>query len=50
MTPPPAAREVTFPYAFPREGNYRLWVQVRIGGRIRTGTFDVVVKPAVGGG
>ncbi|HEV7401612.1 MAG TPA: hypothetical protein VGO11_01750, partial [Chthoniobacteraceae bacterium] len=46
MTPPPAAREVTFPYAFPREGNYRLWVQVRIGGRIRTGTFEVSVKPA----
>lgn len=44
MTPPPAAREVTFPYAFPKGGTYRLWVQFRVGGRIRTGAFEVVVK------
>ena len=30
-----ATNEVSFPYAFPRPGNYRLWVQ------IRTGVFDL---------
>jgi hypothetical protein len=43
---PGPGNEVTFPYAFPRPGNYRLWVQVRTGGRVLTGTFGVTVKPA----
>ena len=38
--------EVTFPYAFPRPGDYRLWVQVRTGVQVLTGVFDVMVNPA----
>jgi hypothetical protein len=42
---PPATQggEVAFPYAFPRAGHYRLWVQVKRGGRILTGVFDTEV-------
>ncbi len=40
------ANEVAFPYAFPRAGDYRLWVQVRTSDRVLTGVFDVAVKPA----
>ncbi len=35
---------VAFPYAFPRAGNYRIWVQVKRKGRILTGVFDTQVN------
>lgn len=41
---PAATHEVSFPYAFPRAGDYRVWTQVRIAGRVATGVFDVRVK------
>jgi hypothetical protein len=42
--PAPLAHEVEFPYAFPRAGPYRIWVQVRSAGRVLTGVFDVDVR------
>ena len=38
--------EISFPYAFPQTGHYRLWVQVRHNHRIETGVFDADVSPA----
>jgi len=35
-----AAEEISFPYAFPESGPYRLWVQMKSQGRIFTGVFD----------
>jgi hypothetical protein len=37
---------VTLPYAFPKPGRYRLWVQVKTKGRILTGAFDASVASA----
>jgi hypothetical protein len=35
---------VSFPYAFPRAGRYRLFVQVKREGRVLTGSFDTSVS------
>jgi hypothetical protein len=34
---------VSFPYAFPRAGRYRMWVQARVKGKVETGVFEMVV-------
>jgi hypothetical protein len=36
---------VTFPYGFPEPGDYRIFVQVKQAGIVRTGVFDVRVEP-----
>lgn len=39
-----AAGRVEVPYAFPRPGAYRMWVQVKRAGQIKTVAFDVDVE------
>ena len=38
-----AIGEVSFPYAFPKPGPYRIWVQTKTDGRILTGVFETTV-------
>jgi hypothetical protein len=36
--------EVSFPYGFPQAGDYRIYVQIKIEGRVETGVFDAHVN------
>jgi hypothetical protein len=38
-----------FPWAFPKGGKYRVWVQFRVNGSIRSAAFDVTVNTATTG-
>ena len=38
-----ASSWVYLPYEFPEPGNYRIWVQFKINGRILTAVFDATV-------
>lgn len=38
--------EISFPYAFPEPGTYRLWIQTKSQGRILTAVFDTTVAAA----
>jgi hypothetical protein len=39
-----AATEVSFPFGFPRGGDYRIFVQVKRAGKVDTGVFDAHVS------
>ncbi|HUD82394.1 MAG TPA: hypothetical protein VMQ67_02780 [Candidatus Saccharimonadales bacterium] len=39
-----ALPELSFPYAFPKAGVYRLWLQTKVAGQILTGAYALSVK------
>jgi hypothetical protein len=42
--PAPMSAEVSFPYGFPKPGEYRIFVQVKRAGQVETGVFDAHVQ------
>lgn len=41
-------QSLSFPYEFPKPGRYRIWVQVKVEGQVRTGVFDTEVQEPKG--
>jgi hypothetical protein len=39
-----SSAQINLPYEFPSAGNYRVWVQVKSEGKVRTAVFDAVVQ------
>jgi hypothetical protein len=37
---------VAVPYAFPKAGPFRVFVQIKRGGEVKTAAFDVTVQPS----
>lgn len=46
MPATPPAASIEFPYAFPKSGSYRLFVQVKRNGRVLTGAYAITVTEA----
>jgi hypothetical protein len=44
LMPAPVSAEVSFPYGFPKAGEYRIFVQVKRAGQVQTGVFDAHVQ------
>src|ERR1700676_116197 len=42
--PTPVSPEVSFPYGFPRAGEYRIFIQIKRSGQVETGVFDAHVQ------
>jgi len=44
MSSGPIPPDVSFPYGFPRAGDYRIFVQIKRAGQVQTGVFDARVQ------
>lgn len=44
MSSGPLEPQVSFPYGFPKPGEYRVFVQIKRSGNIETGAFDILVQ------
>jgi hypothetical protein len=42
--PDAANSSISLPYEFPSAGDYRVWVQIKTGGEVKTAIFDATIK------